>query len=332
MHLSLTLLGSALLLGIWAFFVPLGTGHRANYDVTYGRGEKKYWRIALTLESQVHGAESNLSYPESQNFFLPLHTLTCRNFCTCQGLGELMFTAAQVLPLHTFGYWTSKVGDQTQLPQLKVWSVTVNLGKLCFSMPRKKIIAWLVLLHTQFSCLCSISGLFRQVGMLCLRPGITLWILIRARSAQFPGQVSKGSSKPWEAPWMTMAHQLPSCQGPCGFQRGQMLTFLSKQAQTSAESKAKDQIWLGRKARSYNRVIPGEEKKLWSQSNLQLPRIAQFLSCLQSTWINSEAWVWQLQHAQKKCAVHLENEGCPLWEEFLLWQWDKHFSCLTATI
>lgn len=41
-----------------------------------------------------------------------------------------------------------------------------------------------------------------------------------------------------------------------------MLTFLSKQAQTSTESKAKDQIWLGRKARSYNRVIPGEEKKL----------------------------------------------------------------------
>lgn len=127
-----------------------------------------------------------------------------RNNCTCQGSAELVFTAAQVLPLHTLGYWTSKVGDQTQLLQLKVWSATVNLDKLHFNMPRKMIIAWLVLLHTQFSCLCSISGLSRQAGRLCLRPGITLWILIRAGSAQFPGQVSKGSSKPWEAsaPWM----------------------------------------------------------------------------------------------------------------------------------
>lgn len=131
--------------------------------------------------------------------------------------------------------------------------------------------------------------------------------------------------------WGTMGHQLPSCQGPCGFQRGQMLTFLSKQAQTSTESKAEDQIGLGRKARSCNRVTPGEEKKLWSQSNLQLPKIAQSLSCLQSTRINSEAWVWQLQHAQKKCAVHLENEGCPLWQGFLFWQCEKRFSCLTAT-
>lgn len=77
-------------------------------------------------------------------------------------------------------------------------------SKLHSNMQRKMIIARLVLLHTQFSCLCSISSLSRQAGRLCLRPGITLWILIREGSAQFPGQVSKSSSKPWEAsdPWM----------------------------------------------------------------------------------------------------------------------------------
>ena len=124
------------------------------------------------------------------------------------------------------------------------------------------------------------------------------------------GRSQKAAAKPgrrWLPEQGTLGHQLPSCHGPRGFQRGPTLMLLrTEQGGTDKQRKQSQRANLVReKGQILHQRNPWGRKEAVKSIKLQLQRLAQFLPCLCSTCINSETWVWQLQHAQKKCAVCL---------------------------